>query len=210
MRLFLILISVALMSTACTKKESTEAPAQTAAPASQTNEPAANTDAAKEQQRMSETKATPVDLTPDSSGLSKAVVTIETTKGTIQYKFYPTKAPMHVARMVELIQQNFYNGIVFHRVEPNFVIQTGDPTGTGRGGSGKKLQAEFSDQKHLEGTVAMARAQDPNSGDSQFYICLKAVPFLDKNYTVFGQVTSGMDVVKQIQVGDKMTKVTIQ
>jgi len=154
--------------------------------------------------------ASSVDLTTDDAGLSKAVVTIETPKGTIKFRFYTKDAPTTTARFVELIQSNFYNGLNFHRVEPGFVIQGGDPNGNGTGGSGKKLNAEFNSRKHLLGTVAMARAQDPNSADSQFYIALNPIPSLDGSYTVFGQVSEGIDVVQKIAVGDKMTKVTVQ
>ena len=150
------------------------------------------------------------DLTVDASGLSKAVVTIETTKGTIKFRFYSKDAPNTVARFVQLIQSNFYNGLNFHRVVPGFVIQGGDPNGNGTGGSGQKLKAEFNTRKHVEGTVAMARAQDPDSADSQFYIALGTIPHLDGGYTVFGQVSEGLDVVKKIEIGDKMTKVTVQ
>ena len=150
------------------------------------------------------------DLTVDSAGLSKAVVTIETEKGTIKFRFYSKDAPNTVARMVQLIQSGFYNGLNFHRVVPDFVIQGGDPQGNGTGGSGQKLKAEFNSRKHVEGSVAMARAQDPDSADSQFYIALATIPHLDGGYTVFGQVSEGMGVVKKIVVGDKMTKVTVQ
>lgn len=150
------------------------------------------------------------DLTVDEAGLSKAVVTIETTKGTIKYRFYSKDAPNTVARMVQLIQSGFYNGLTFHRVVPDFVIQGGDPQGNGTGGSGQHLKAEFNSRKHVAGTVAMARAQDPDSADSQFYIALGTIPHLDGSYTVFGQVSEGMDVVRKIEVGDKMTKVTVQ
>lgn len=153
------------------------------------------------------------DLTVDANGLSKTTVTIKTEVGTIKYKFYPKDAPETVNRMVELIQQGFYNGLVFHRVEPGFVIQGGDPLGNGSGGSGKKLKAEFNSRKHVEGTVAMARAQDPNSADSQFYISMGTHPHLDNSYTVFGQVVEGMDVVKKIRVEpglNKMISVTIE
>jgi cyclophilin family peptidyl-prolyl cis-trans isomerase len=152
----------------------------------------------------------PVDLTPDANGLSKATVIMATTQGTIKFKFYPKDAPLTVNRMVELIQKGFYNGLSFHRVVPGFVVQGGDPQGTGMGGSGTHLKAEFNSRHHVEGTVAMARAQDPDSADSQFYICLAPQPSLDNKYTVFGQVIDGMDVVRKIQVGDKMTSVTIQ
>lgn len=151
-----------------------------------------------------------VDLTVDNQGLSKAIVTIETDKGTIQYKFYSKDAPNTVNRMVELIQKGFYNGLTFHRVVPDFVIQGGDPEGRGTGGSGQKLKAEFNAHKHVPGTVAMARSQDPDSADSQFYIALGTIPHLDGNYTVFGQVISGQDVVAKIAVGDKMKKVSVK
>jgi cyclophilin family peptidyl-prolyl cis-trans isomerase len=153
------------------------------------------------------------DLTVDANGLSKATVTIKTEVGTIKYKFYPKDAPETVKRMIELIQQGFYNGLVFHRVEPGFVIQGGDPLGNGSGGSGQKLKAEFNARKHVEGTVAMARAQDPNSADAQFYISMGTHPHLDNNYTVFGQVVEGMDVVKKVRVEpgmNKMISVTVE
>ncbi|MBS1963894.1 MAG: peptidylprolyl isomerase [Bdellovibrionales bacterium] len=150
------------------------------------------------------------DLTVDEAGLSKAVVTMETTKGTIKYRFYSKDAPNTVARIVQLIQSGFYNGLTFHRVVPDFVIQGGDPQGNGTGGSGQHLKAEFNSRKHVAGTVAMARAQDPDSADSQFYIALGTIPHLDGSYTVFGQVSEGMDVVRKIEIGDKMTKVTVQ
>ena len=151
-----------------------------------------------------------IDLNTDENGLSKSTVVITTTQGVIKYKFYSKDAPKTVARMVELINQGFYNGLSFHRVVPGFVIQGGDPIGNGTGGSGQKLAAEFNQRRHIPGTVAMARAQDPNSADSQFYISLGTHPHLDRSYTVFGQVTEGQDVAQKIQVGDKMTSVTIQ
>lgn len=150
------------------------------------------------------------DLTTDENGLSKAVVTIDTPKGKIKFRFYTKDAPNTTARIVELIQSGFYNGLNFHRVEPGFVIQGGDPNGNGTGGSGKKLNAEFNERKHILGTVAMARAQDPNSADSQFYIALGPIPQLDRSYTIFGQVSEGIDVVQAIAIGDKMTKVGVE
>lgn len=135
---------------------------------------------------------------------------IETDKGTIEVEFFPKDAPQTVARIKELVAQGFYNGLGFHRVVPGFVIQGGDPKGDGTGGSGKKLKAEFNSRKHTEGTVAMARAQDKDSADSQFYISLGTHPHLDGQYTVFGQVTKGLDVVKKIQMGDKMKTVTLK
>lgn len=182
--------------------ETTAAPANTAdAPvASSTSTPSSPATASAGQ----------IDLSVDEAGLSKAVVTLETQKGTIKFRFYSKDAPNTVARFVQLIQSGFYNGLNFHRVVPDFVIQGGDPNGNGTGGSGQKLKAEFNSRKHVEGTVAMARANDPDSADSQFYIALGAIPHLDGSYTVFGQVSEGLDVVKKIAVGDKMTKVTLQ
>ncbi len=150
------------------------------------------------------------DLTVDANGLSKATVVVTTNQGVIKYKFYPKDAPNTVKRLIELINQGFYNGLTFHRVVPGFVVQGGDPQGNGQGGSGQKLKAEFNDRKHIEGAVAMARAADPDSADSQFYIALNPQPHLDKNYTVFGQVTEGMDVVRKLQIGDKMTSVIVE
>jgi cyclophilin family peptidyl-prolyl cis-trans isomerase len=140
------------------------------------------------------------------------VVTIETDKGNIVFEMYPDVAPKTVARITDLIKQGFYNGLTFHRVEPGFVIQGGDPNGNGTGGSGVKLKAEFNKKPHLLGTVAMARANDPDSADSQFYICLGPQPFLDGKYTVFGQVTdkASLDVIQKIQRGDVMRKVTLK
>lgn len=138
------------------------------------------------------------------------MLVIETKYGPIEIEFYPTEAPKTVSRIKELTETGFYNGLSFHRVVPGFVVQGGDPSGDGTGGSGKKLEAEFNTHQHIEGTVAMARATDPNSADSQFYISLGRHPHLDKSYTVFGQVVKGMDAVKQIRQGDKMSKVYLK
>jgi cyclophilin family peptidyl-prolyl cis-trans isomerase len=140
------------------------------------------------------------------------VVTIEMDKGNIIFEMYPDVAPKTVARITELVKQGFYNGLTFHRVEPGFVIQGGDPKGNGTGGSGVHLKAEFNKKPHLLGTVAMARAQDPDSADSQFYICLGPQSFLDGKYTVFGQVTDkpSLEVIQKIRQGDTMKKVTVK
>ena len=135
--------------------------------------------------------------------------TIETDKGSIVIQLLPKVAPKTVNSFVFLSREGFYNGLTFHRVE-NCVIQGGDPLGTGMGGPGYNLPAEFSSEiKHITGTVAMARTQDPNSAGSQFYITKVAASWLDNQYTVFGQVVTGMDVVNQIAIGDVMRKVTI-
>jgi peptidylprolyl isomerase len=127
---------------------------------------------------------------------------METTKGPIVIEMKPDLAPTHVARIKELVREGFYDGIVFHRVIDGFMAQTGCPSGTGTGGSGKKLKAEFSKEKHVRGTCSMARAMDPNSGDSQFFICFTDAPWLDGQYTVWGQVIEGMDNVDQIKRGE--------
>ncbi len=142
----------------------------------------------------------------EKKGANKMLI-IETSHGTIEAELFPKEAPKTVARITELADKGFYNGLSFHRVVPGFVVQGGDPKGNGTGGSGQNLPAEFNSQKHVEGTLAMARAMDPNSADSQFYISLGTHPHLDNNYTVFGKVVKGMDAVKKISVGDKMTKV---
>lgn len=122
--------------------------------------------------------------------------------GRVTIELRPDLAPGHVARIKELAREGFYDGIVFHRVIDGFMAQTGDPTGTGMGGSGKKLEAEFSREPHLRGVCSMARAQDPNSADSQFFICFGGTTFLDGQYTVWGKVTSGMEHVDRIKRGE--------
>ncbi|MGE5537377.1 MAG: peptidylprolyl isomerase [Gemmatimonas sp.] len=127
---------------------------------------------------------------------------LELTTGPVVIQLRPDLAPNHVARIKELAQQGFYNGIVFHRVIEGFMAQTGDPTGTGTGGSGKKLKAEFSQAPFARGTVGMARAQSPDSADSQFFICFKPAPFLNGQYTVWGSVIQGMENVDKIARGE--------
>jgi peptidylprolyl isomerase len=127
---------------------------------------------------------------------------LETTKGKVSIKLRPDLAPNHVKRIKELVRQGFYDGLVFHRVIDGFMAQTGCPQGTGTGGSGQKLKAEFSAEKHKRGTVSMARAQNPDSGDSQFFICFKDAPWLDRQYTAWGQVIEGMENVDQIKRGE--------
>jgi cyclophilin family peptidyl-prolyl cis-trans isomerase len=145
------------------------------------------------------------------SQIKNRTAVIETDKGVIKFILQEDLAPITTANFIELAQRNFYDGLKFHRVEPNFVIQGGCPHGTGTGGSGKNIPLEVSPNlKHGEaGAVAMARANDPNSASSQFYITLSPTPFLDGNYAVFGRVAEGIDVVRQIRVGDVMNSVTI-
>jgi peptidylprolyl isomerase len=127
---------------------------------------------------------------------------MELAGGRVTITLRPDLAPRHVARIKELTREGFYDGLVFHRVIEGFMAQGGDPTGTGMGGSGIKLPAEFSREPHVRGTASMARAQDPNSADCQFFICFDDARFLDGQYTVWGQVTDGMDAVDAIKRGE--------
>ena len=121
--------------------------------------------------------------------------------GDVVIEMYPDAAPNHVARIKELVRQGFYNGLKFHRVIDGFMAQTGCPYGTGTGGSGKKLKAEFNQNPHKRGTVSMARSMMPDSADSQFFICFADCPWLDGQYTVWGEVTAGMEHVDTIKKG---------
>ncbi|WP_406857460.1 MULTISPECIES: peptidylprolyl isomerase [unclassified Alsobacter] len=127
---------------------------------------------------------------------------LETTQGRVVIEMRPDLAPGHVARIAELARSKFYDGVPFHRVIEGFMAQTGDPTGTGMGGSGKKLKAEFNAEPHVRGVCSMARSQDPNSGDSQFFIVFDDARFLDRQYTVWGKVVEGMDNVDKIKRGE--------
>jgi peptidylprolyl isomerase len=127
---------------------------------------------------------------------------LETSKGNVVVEMRPDLAPNHVARIKELARQGFYDGVPFHRVIEGFMAQTGDPTGTGTGGSGQKLAAEFNAEPHTRGAVSMARAQSPDSADSQFFIVFDDATFLDRKYTVWGRVTEGMENVDQINRGE--------
>lgn len=121
--------------------------------------------------------------------------------GRVVIEMLPRTAPRHVKRIKELVRQKFYDGVKFHRVIDGFMAQTGDPTGTGRGGSGKKIRAEFSNIPHDRGIVSMARSNNPNSADSQFFIVLDNSNHLDGKYTVWGRVASGMEYVDMIKKG---------
>ena len=140
---------------------------------------------------------------------------IDLKDGRVVIDLRPDLAPQHVDRIKELTREGFYVGIVFHRVIEGFMAQTGDPTGTGTGGSGEKLRSEFSDEPLVRGTVGMARSQNPHSGDSQFFICFDDAQFLNNQYTVWGKVSSGMEFVDNIERGeppanpDKMIKVQV-
>jgi cyclophilin family peptidyl-prolyl cis-trans isomerase len=131
-----------------------------------------------------------------------ATLVLDLKSGPVKIKLRPDLAPNHVARVTELANKGFYDGVVFHRVIPGFMAQTGDPTGTGSGGSElPDLKAEFSAEKHKRGTVSMARSSSPNSANSQFFICFGDAPWLDKQYTAWGEVVEGMDHVDAIKKG---------
>ena len=122
--------------------------------------------------------------------------------GRVTIKLRPDLAPRHVARIKELIESGFYDGLIFHRVIEGFMAQTGCPDGTGMGGSGKKIKAEFSDEPFVRGTVGAARSMNPDSADSQFFITFGPTPHLDGDYTVWGEVIDGMEHVDNIAVGE--------
>ncbi len=126
---------------------------------------------------------------------------LELKDGRVVIGLRPDLAPKHVARIKELVRQGYYDGLKFHRVIDGFMAQTGCPQGTGMGGSGQKLEAEFSTEKHVRGTCSMARAANPNSADSQFFIMFAKAPHLDNQYSIWGQVTEGMDLVDNIKKG---------
>jgi len=155
------------------------------------------------------------------SAPSAPVVRMVTTRGTILIKLYPKDAPITCQKFEALVRKGFYNGLTFHRItdlgDPGAskIVQGGDPQGNGQGGPGYMIKGEFKENgvnnplTHVAGAVAMARANDPDSAGSQFYICVNPVHFLDGKYAVFGMVIKGLDVAGRLQIGDKMTKVTL-
>ena len=138
----------------------------------------------------------------EKNTMADEVIYLDLKDGRVTIKLRPDLAPNHVTRIKELVGQGFYDGLKFHRVIDGFMAQTGDPKGNGTGGSGKYLRAEFSTANHKRGTVSMARAQDINSADSQFFICLADAPWLDRQYTIWGEVIDGMEYVDNIKKGD--------
>jgi len=150
-----------------------------------------------------------------ASASKSKFITIETSRGKVVIQTLPKIAPNHVKRIKQLVKSEFYDGLVFHRVIEGFMAQTGDPDGNGTGGSGKNLKAEFSDYEYKYGTVGMARSMSPDSGDSQFFICFNGCSHLTGQYTVWGQVVSGMETIEKLAIGeppsspDKMISVKI-
>ena len=152
--------------------------------------------------------------TPEEIAAARAQGTftavLHTTKGDITLTLDGTAAPLHVANLVKLARAGYYDGVKFHRVVAGFVIQAGDPTGTGSGGPGYKINFETSPLKHVQGALGMARTNDPNSAGSQFYITLAPTPSLDGSYVVFGTTAAGTEVVESIREGDVITSVEIK
>lgn len=149
---------------------------------------------------ISETRAKKIKHSYDVKDPENAIV-MKLKDGDVVIEMFPEVAPKHVERIKELVRSKFYDGLKFHRVIEGFMAQAGCPLGTGTGGSGKKIVAEFSDLPHKRGTLSMARAMDPNSGDSQFFICFNNCEWLDGQYTIWGQVKSGMEYVDNIKLG---------
>jgi peptidylprolyl isomerase len=139
---------------------------------------------------------------PEDTLILEIEFTADKSRGTVTIELLPALAPNHVARIKELAREKFYDGIVFHRVIDGFMAQTGCPQGTGTGGSGKKLKAEFNAEPHVRGVCSMARSSSPDSADSQFFICFGDAGFLDRQYTAWGRVIDGMDHVDKIKRGE--------
>ncbi len=140
----------------------------------------------------------------------KQLVKIATTKGDIVVEIYEEKTPITAKNFLDLVNAKFYDGLIFHRYVPGFVVQGGDPRGDGTGGSETEIPLEIAkDLHHDKGVLAMARSSDPNSASSQFYITLDAAPHLDGSYAIFGRVIEGMDVALSLREGDKMTTVSV-
>ncbi len=143
-----------------------------------------------------------IGFTMTANANDENILLLELKDGTVTIEMKPEVAPMHVARIKELVREGFYDGLTFHRVIAGFMAQTGDPLGNGTGGSGQNIDAEFNNERHIRGTLSMARARDPNSADSQFFICFDDAPHLNGQYTVWGQVIDGMEHVDSIKKGE--------
>jgi len=203
----LICAALALTVFACAPANNTNSASDTAATASTTASTTTNTTAAPTTGGAPAPAAVPKagDEEKPMSAYENKIAELHTTSGEIDIRFFPDKAPGHVKNFIDLAEKGFYNGSKFHRVIPGFMIQggdpntiSGDPATWGTGGSGKNIPAEFNDVHHARGIVSMARSNDPNSASSQFFICVADAGFLDRQYTVFGEVTKGMDVADKI------------
>jgi len=171
------------------------------------------------QNTLTETKTTDNQIAKNSGNTPEkkqeaekmnTIVTIETNKGIFKAELYDEKTPVTTKNFIELVKEDFYNNLTWHRYVKNFVIQGGDPKGDGTGGSGKNIPLEVDKElKHIKGALGMARSQDPNSASSQFYVTLAEPPNLDGGYAVFGHVIEGMDIVMQLREKDLINKITI-
>ena len=141
--------------------------------------------------------------TPTDAAEAENMLQLELKDGTVVIEMFPQLAPKHVARIKELAREGYYDGKTWHRVIDGFMAQAGSPKGDGRGGTGQKLEAEFSEEKHVRGIASMARTSDPNSADAQFFIMLDDASHLDGKYTVWGRVVSGIEFVEKIKKGDR-------
>ena len=143
-----------------------------------------------------------IGLTMNAAANDENILLLELKDGTVTIEMKPDVAPKHVERIKELVKEGFYDGLTFHRVIAGFMAQTGDPLGNGTGGSGKNIDAEFNNERHVRGTLSMARSRDPNSADSQFFICFQDASWLDGQYTIWGQVIKGMKFIDMIKKGE--------
>ncbi len=204
--LYLLMALTIVIMAGCAGQQQNNAGQQADRAPADNNKPAVEDNKAKSAENK-DYAATPKG---DKKADVKKVAVIETKKGKIVFELYFADAPNTAANFEKLANKGFYNGLTFHRVEPGFVIQGGDPDGNGSGGPGYTIQEELNARKHEKGAVGMAtQGTNSNTGGSQFYITLEAQPSLDGGYTVFGQVIEGLGVVQKIEIGDVMTKVTV-
>lgn len=167
-------------------------------------------DSPHEESAMTHALPQPTEIAEYAERAGRSQVRITTAHGDIVFTLFRDDAPLHSAAFMKLADAGFYDGLAFHRVEPGFVVQGGDPQGDGTGGPGYRLKAEFNARPHVRGTVAMARSSQLDSAGSQFYICLGDARFLDGQYTVFGQMTEGFDALDAIRRGDVMKSVKVE
>jgi cyclophilin family peptidyl-prolyl cis-trans isomerase len=214
-------LALSLGIAACNKTP--EQPPSAAPPATSSSPTAPLTPTPATEAAPSQALGSSADLTTDTAGLSKATAVLKTQKGSIKFKFYTKDAPLNVGRVAELVHRKYYNGLVFHRIVPGFVVQTGDAktrirgdAASGEGIVGNTVKRELNGRRHVRGTVGMARAEAPDSADTQFYITLGAFPHLDDKYTAIGQVVdygekSGeKDVLDRLSQGDEIIELRFE
>ncbi len=214
-----IVTGIFLLGVGCSNAQPADQPANDGAPppdglsATEIMDQAKNKPVTKEQMERDNSgrppvPTEPVGILPDER-IKNKIIRIDSSKGEIVFELYAEDAPKTVSNFVALAESGYFDGLTFHRVVSNFVIQGGDPEGTGRGGPGYRFEDELVTRDYLQGTVAMANA-GPNTNGSQFFICLEDLPTLPKQYTIFGQVLSGMEAVQAIQIGDIMNTVHVE